>query len=303
MMNVTFWGVRGSIPTPGYETAKYGGNTLCVEIRFEGCDRTLIVDAGSGIRRLGIEMSRRPRTAPVDLFFTHTHLDHILGLAFFSPLFIPESRLTLYGPVVSFEDSLERTIGGQLSYRYFPLRQVELAAQIRYVDLTEGIYDLGDGIVVSSAYLNHPLLCMGYRIEYRGRVLCTAFDTEPFRNLFLDDPGRPGYDKDLALEGARAVRDAELRVTEFLKGADLLIHDGQYTEEEYAGGRVGWGHSSIEHAVGVAETCGARCLALIHHDPMRTDLQMDALAERYGGVRPGTELEVIFAREGLTFSV
>lgn len=304
MMKVTFWGVRGSIPTPGYETAKYGGNTLCVEIRFEGCERTVIIDAGSGIRRLGIEIqAHRPPKAPVDLFFTHTHLDHILGFAFFSPLFAPESRLTLYGPVVSSEDSLERTIGGQLSYRYFPLRQVELAARIRYVDLTEGVYDLGDGIVVSAAYLNHPLLCMGYRFEHRGKTLCTAFDTEPFRNLFDDDPGRPGYDEALAQEGARAARDAERRLTEFLKGADLLIHDGQYTEKEYAGGRVGWGHSSIEHAVGVAEACGARHLALVHHDPMRTDQEMDMLAVRYGGVRPGTGLEVVFAREGLTLSV
>jgi phosphoribosyl 1,2-cyclic phosphodiesterase len=147
-MKVTFWGVRGSIPTPGYETARYGGNTLCVEVSFGECGRTLVIDAGSGIRRLGHDLMTRPGRAPrvaLDLFLTHTHLDHILGLPFFQPLYRSDTQVSLYGPVTSSEGSLKKVIGGQLSYPYFPVRQVELAADIRYIDLAEGVYDTVTG--------------------------------------------------------------------------------------------------------------------------------------------------------------
>jgi phosphoribosyl 1,2-cyclic phosphodiesterase len=306
-MDVTFWGVRGSIPSPGYDTARYGGNTLCIEAVPDGCSRTLVIDAGSGIRQLGNDlMSRLGRGAgppPIDLLFSHTHLDHILGLPFFRPLYHPATRATLYGPVISAEDSLEQVIGGQLSYRYFPVRQVELSADIRYVDLREGALELGDGIRVSTTYLNHPLLCMGYRIEQGGKAICTAFDTEPFHNLFATDPAAPGYDELMAQEGELAAREADARLKQFFCGADLLVHDGQFTEAEYRSGRVGWGHSAIEHAVAVAEACGVRRLALVHHDPLRTDDELDALARAHGGVRPGSGLEVIFAHEGLSLSL
>jgi phosphoribosyl 1,2-cyclic phosphodiesterase len=305
-MKVTFWGVRGSIPTPGYETARYGGNTLCVEVWLGECGRTIVIDAGSGIRRLGQDLMARPGRASrvsLDLFLTHTHLDHILGLPFFQPLYHSDTLVSLYGPVTSSADSLEKVIGGQLSYRYFPVRQVELAADIRYVDLAEGVYDIGDGIRISATYLNHPLLCMGYRLECRGKVLCTAFDTEPFHNIFNTAASDAGYDEGMALEGGLAAREANLRIQEFMRGADLLIHDGQFTAAEYAAGRVGWGHSSIEHAMAVAEACGARRLALVHHDPLRTDLELDKLAEVHGGLRPGSGLEVCFAHEGLSLAL
>jgi phosphoribosyl 1,2-cyclic phosphodiesterase len=298
---VTFWGVRGSIPTPGYETSRYGGNTLCVELRFSASRRTLIIDAGSGIRRLGDDLLARSGPAgglALDLLLSHTHLDHILGLPFFGPLYRRDTRLTLYGPTISPENRLEEVIGGQLCYRYFPVRQVELAAAITYVDLREGVYDLGDGITLTATYLNHPLLCMGYRLDWRGRSVCTAFDTEPFRNLFINDPEDPGYDAIMALEGEQAAREADLRMQSFFRGADLLIHDGQYTEQEYQSGRAGWGHSSIEQAVRAAETAGCRRLALIHHDPMRSDSELDGLSGRYSGRRAGSGLEVCFAREG-----
>jgi phosphoribosyl 1,2-cyclic phosphodiesterase len=302
-MDVTFWGVRGSIPTPGYDTARYGGNTLCIEVVPEGCNRTLVIDAGSGIRLLGNDLASRPGRAAgparIDLLLTHTHLDHILGLPFFRPLYSPATRATLYGPVISAADSLKQVIGGQLSYRYFPVRQVELSAAMRYVDLKEGTLELGDGIRVSAAYLNHPLLCMGYRIEQGGKVICTGFDTEPFHNVFTTDPSVPGYDELMAQEGELAAREAASRLAEFFRGADLLIHDGQFTEAEYRCGRIGWGHSAIEHAVAVAEASGARRLALVHHDPLRSDDELDELARIYGGKRAESGLEVIFAHEGL----
>jgi phosphoribosyl 1,2-cyclic phosphodiesterase len=298
--------VRGSIPTPGYETSRYGGNTLCVEVGLSGCGRTLIIDAGSGIRRLGDDLlarGRPPDGLGVDLLLSHTHLDHILGLPFFGPLYRRDTRVTIYGPTISPSDRLEQVIGGQLCYRYFPVRQVELAARITYVDLREGVYDLGDGITLTATYLNHPLLCMGYRLDWGGRSVCTAFDTEPFRNLFVTDPRDPAYDELMALEGEQAAREAGLRMQAFFRGADLLIHDGQYTEQEYGAGRAGWGHSSIEQAIRAAEAAGCRRLALIHHDPMRSDTDLDALSEHHSGLRPESGLEVCFAREGLSVAI
>jgi len=249
---------------------------------------------------VGDDLLARPEPAgglALDLLLSHTHLDHILGLPFFGPLYRRDTRLTLYGPTISPEDRLEEVIGGQLCYRYFPVRQVELAAAITYVDLREGVYDLGDGITLTATYLNHPLLCMGYRFDWRGRSVCTAFDTEPFRNLFISDPEDPGYDAIMALEGEQAAREADLRMLSFFRDADLLIHDGQYTEQEYQAGRAGWGHSSIEQAVRAAEAAGCRRLALIHHDPMRSDSELDRLSDQYSGRRAGSGLDVCFARE------
>jgi phosphoribosyl 1,2-cyclic phosphodiesterase len=308
-MEVVFWGVRGSIPTPGRETIRYGGNTMCLAVEFADSGRLIVIDAGSGIRRLGDELLRRrgPRSGlRLDLLLTHTHLDHILGLPFFRPLYEKETRITLYGPVISPAERLEDVIGAQLSYRYFPVRQIELAAEIAYIDLREGRYDLGDGIQLSAAYLNHPLLCMGYRIDYRGRSFCTAFDTEPFRNLFITDAAHPDFDAAIAAEGAAAAEEAGRRMKSFFAQADLLVHDGQFTEEEYRAGRAGWGHSSIEHALGFARACGARRVALVHHDPMRSDAEMDQLAERYAAApAQGGDgaLEVLFAREGLSIRI
>jgi phosphoribosyl 1,2-cyclic phosphodiesterase len=305
-VTVRFWGVRGSVPTPGHETSRYGGNTLCIEVSFAGCGRTLIIDAGSGIRRLGDDLLARSGRTPslsVDILLSHTHLDHILGFPFFQPLYRRDTRVSLYGPVISPEDRLEQVIGGQMSYRYFPVRAVELAAEISYIDLREGVYELGQGIRLSATYLNHPLLCMGYRIEFGGRVLCTAFDTEPFHNVFITDPDDPRYDQTMAQEGEEAAQAAAFRMNHFFRGADLLIHDGQFTEQEYRTARVGWGHSSIEHAISLAESSGSRRLALVHHDPARTDTELDGLAQRYGGLRPGSGVEVCFAHEGLSITL
>lgn len=301
---VTFWGVRGSIPTPGAETTRYGGNTLCLEVEFLPAGRRVVIDAGSGLRRLGEALYRGgPEAAPsLDLLLTHTHLDHILGLPFFRPLYDRRARITIYGPVISPDERLERVIGAQLSYRYFPVRQVELSAAIDYVDLKEGVYELEGGIRLTATYLNHPLLCMGYRLEYGGRSVCTAFDTEPFRNLYITDRRHPDFDEMLAAAGENAAREAEGRMRAFCAGADLLIHDGQYTQEEYIGGRCGWGHSAVEYALELAHACGARRLALVHHDPMRSDDELDRLAARYAAVAAGMPSlggRLWFAHEGL----
>ena len=301
-MKIRFWGVRGSIPSPGPEFVKYGGNTLCVEVCLEGLDRLIIIDAGSGLRLLGNQlMSKQDSEKPfrVDIFLTHTHLDHLLGFPFFAPIFQHSTRLNIYGPVTCEEDSLEAVLGGQLSYRYFPIRQVELAANIDYINLKEGSFDLGDGIQLTTKYLNHPLLCLGFRFEYEGKICCTAYDTEPFQNLFITDPHDPAFDAIMAHEGEAAARDEKLRLEEFFAGADLLIHDAQFTQQEYEASKRGWGHSPLEYAIKSAMRSQVKRLALFHHDPMRTDAQLDALAEMHCDSQESDSTEVFFAREGM----
>ncbi|MGD9057443.1 MAG: MBL fold metallo-hydrolase [Desulfobacterales bacterium] len=305
-MIVKFWGVRGSIPTPGSETAKYGGNTICIEMIFADIQRRIIIDAGSGLRLLGDHLLAEQASGEAiktDIFLTHTHLDHIIGFPFFAPIFIPKTRLRVYGPVTCETESLETVIGGQLSYRYFPVRQQELAAHIDYINLAEGCFDLGDDIQLTTKYLNHPLLCLGLRFEYKGRVCCTAYDTEPFQNLFVTDPRDPAFDALMAHQGEAAATEENRRMSAFFAGADLLIHDAQYTQQEYETSRKGWGHSPMESVIYAAQQSDVRMLALFHHDPMRTDVQLDELTEMLCDRRHAGDTDVFFAREGMQLKI
>ncbi len=303
-MKIKFWGVRGSIPCPGPHTMKYGGNTACVELRFE--DRLIIIDAGSGIRDLGNHMMSHdlPRgPMKTEIFLTHTHWDHIMGFPFFTPIYIPGTKLKVYGPVTYEDDTLKEIVGGQLAYRYFPVRQTELAAEIEYTDLKEGQFDLGDGIMVTTKYLNHPILCLGYRFEHRGKVLCTAYDTEPFQNVFATDPDDPSYDEAMTHEGEQAAREQNQLLEKFMTGADLVIYDAQYTREEYQSSKAGWGHSSVEYAIAAARRTKVKRLALFHHEPVRNDDQLDELTKRYCNSDYTGETEVFFAREGMEIDI
>jgi phosphoribosyl 1,2-cyclic phosphodiesterase len=285
---------------------KYGGNTSCIELHFPELNRRIIIDAGSGLRELGnFMMANDFKKGPIstDIFLTHTHWDHIMGFPFFAPIYVKGTTIRVHGPV-SFEgDTLEKIVGDQLTYRYFPVRQTELAARIEYHDLKEGTRDLGDGITVTAKYLNHPILCLGYRFLYQGKTVCTAYDTEPFRNVFCTDPEDPSYDQDMALEGKLVAQEQNDVLAQFFAGANLLVHDAQYIEEEYTDKFLGWGHSSFEHAVAAATRVGVKSLALFHHDPMRSDDQIDALSEKYC-LKPGPgDPEIFFAREGVELDI
>ncbi len=301
-MFVKFWGVRGSIPCPGSDTCKYGGNTACIEIRFHETDRLIIIDAGSGLRELGNymvahDLPKGPIQA--DLFLTHTHWDHILGFPFFAPVYIPGTKLNVYGPVTYETDSLKDIVGGQLSYQYFPIRQSELAAEIKYHNMKAGRVDLGDDIVLTTKYLNHPILCLGYRFEYRGRVVCTAYDTEPFQNVFCTDPEDPSYDEAMAAEGELVAREENERVEEFIRESDLLVYDAQYTHAEYESSKKGWGHSAIEAVTATAKRLNIKTTALFHHEPVRTDAQLDELSKIHCSAGASGRQEIFFAREGM----
>jgi phosphoribosyl 1,2-cyclic phosphodiesterase len=302
-----FWGVRGSIPCPGPTTVLHGGNTACLELRFGPERRLVIVDAGTGIRELGNEMMRTDLTkGPIKttLFLTHTHWDHIMGFPFFTPAFVPGTELKVYGPVTYEDDPLDVIVGGQLTYRYFPVRQDQLAGKIEYANLKEGVHDMGDGLVVRTKYLNHPILVLGYRFEYAGKCVCTAYDTEPFRNVFAAEPSDPGYDEEAVREGDDAAREENAKVTEFFSGADVLVHDTQYTNKEYVTSRRDWGHSSYEHAINAANRARVKKLLMFHHDPLRTDQELIRFESVYRrALRGKSDMQVLMAREGMVVEV
>jgi phosphoribosyl 1,2-cyclic phosphodiesterase len=292
------WGVRGSIPTPGPDTVLFGGNTACLEIRAG--DRLIIVDLGTGVKPLGDwlmanELKKRPIVA--DIFITHTHWDHIMGFPMFTPIFVPTTKLKIWGPVSYDGDSMETVIGTQLSYRYWPVRLSELSAKIEYGELKQESIDLGGGLILTTKYLNHPNLCLGYRFEYEGKSIVTAYDTEPFSNLFPTDKNDPAYDEDTAREGELAAAQENQKVLDFIKGADVLIYDAQYTKEEYDAHR-GWGHSSYDHAIESARLANVKKLICFHHEPRRTDDELAAMEAGFRKQFAADSFEIMMAREG-----
>lgn len=303
-MKVRFWGVRGSIPTPGPETVKYGGNTTCIEVRLKD-ERIIIIGAGSGIRSLGNQLvTKDMQKGPlnVNLFISHTHWDHIMGFPFFTPIFIPGNKIKVHGPVNIGDESLEKIFALQMSHNYFPLRADELAADISYQILREGSFQLFDDVKITTKILNHPIIDLGYKIEADGVILVTLYDHEPFRNLFDGNPEDEDYDEVAKIEGEKAAQENNERIMQFMKGADLLIHDAQYTKKEYLSSKVGWGHSPMEYALHSSYKAGVKRLALFHHEPTRSDGEFDiiesALTKRVSKIKDH-RMEVFFAREGL----
>ena len=300
-MKMRFWGVRGSIPCPGSHTMKYGGNGACIELRVEGRKEIIVIDAGSGIRELGNSLVANDLpNGPLQLalYLSHTHWDHIMGFPYFTPIYIPGTKMTVHGPVTYEDDPLKDVVGGQMKYRYFPINVGELASDIEYKRLREEPnIDLGDGLLLTTKFLNHPITALGYRFEYKGKVFCTCYDHEPYRNLFITDPDHPEYDEAMAYEGEEVAQEQNQAVEDFFKGADLLVHDTQYTEEEYKT-KVNWGHSTFEWAIAAANRAGVKRLALFHHDPDRTDAQIEEMEKTY--CEPGKygNTEVFFATEG-----
>ena len=289
-MRVRFWGTRGSIPRPTLEMLRYGGNTSCTEVRLND-GMLVILDCGTGAYSLGqrlLEEGSKPTRGHI--FISHTHWDHIQGFPFFAPLFIPGNEWDIYGP--GQRNQLEATLAGQMEYNYFPITLGQLAAKVHYHDLKEETFIIGNMRIVTT-YLNHPSLALGYRLEADNAVLAYIVDHEPHVAHQLVE----GNPTDVALE-TLLIHAEERRHFEFLSGADLVIHDAQYTLAEYPA-KTGWGHSPIEYAVAVAMGAKAKRLALYHHDPQRTDEQLDQLIKRLRSRAGGTgTLEVFGAAEG-----
>ena len=286
-MRIRFWGTRGSLAKPGPSTLRYGGNTSCVEVRT--LDGTLLVlDCGTGAHELGVSlMASGVKPLRGHLMLTHTHWDHIQGFPFFVPLFVPGNEWDIYAPG-GLGQHLETTLAGQMEYNYFPVTLAQLGATIRFHDLSEGSFKVG-GISVTAQYLNHPALTLGYRLEADGATFVYAVDHEP-NAASLCAAGT---------KSAQPVHGEDRRHVEFLAGADLIVHDAQYTIAEYPA-KEGWGHSPAETAVDYAIAAGAKRLALFHYDPLRTDDGVDQVLDlcRKRVAASQSTLDVFGAAEG-----
>ncbi len=278
-MKVTLWGTRGSLPNAGPETVKYGGNTSCVEVR--GGDGTAIVlDAGTGIRRLGTALQCGP--GRIDVMLTHLHMDHIQGLGFFAPLYDADADVHIWGPPSTTMDLRER-LARYLSPPLFPVRIRDLPCKLTLHDLHPGTFEIGC-FTITSDFVCHPGPTFGYRIAENGSSLAYIPDHEPA--LCSDSPGRePDWTSGFALA----------------EGVDTLIHDAQYSDAEYPE-HVGWGHSSLAQTISFAAASGVRRLVTFHHDPAHDDATLDGLVEEaYATCKP--QCYIVPGTQGLTIEV
>jgi len=291
-MYVTFWGTRGSISTPGRTTEKYGGNTPCVFVQYQGTN--IIFDAGTGIRGLGLQLAEqledKKDNLSLHLFLSHTHWDHIQGLPFFEAAYIKGTELVIYGSSKKGR-FLESILKRQMDVDYFPLGLSEMAAEIKIREISEETISLGSVVVDWQEQIFHPGGSVRYRLTAGGKRVAYATDVE------LDRMFGPGL-KDANSDGA--MRD----YLDFIQGVDLLIADGQYTEEEYPE-KMDWGHTSIPVILELAEKADVKQLAIFHHDPQHSDKILDSLwHECHAGTGDSeSRMNVFWAREGMTLAI
>jgi len=266
-MKVRFWGVRGSIASPGPATVRYGGNTTCIEIRTDN-NELIIIDAGTGIFPLSQTLlAELPVTANVLL--THSHWDHIQGLPFFIPNFIPGNTLRLHGafdPVSG--KGVEQVMSVQLQYSYFPVREAEMKARIEYITLApEQSIQIGSA-TVTPYLMNHPVIDFGYRIESHGKSVFFTGDHEAPLNIY--DPGDEAY-----AEYQSFVEEKHESILRAMRGVDVLIADSSYTAQEYPA-KKGWGHGTFNSSIQYAKEADAKVLFCTHHEPTRSDDALEA---------------------------
>jgi phosphoribosyl 1,2-cyclic phosphodiesterase len=268
-MSLRFWGVRGSVPCPDADALRYGGNTACVEIRCG--EHLLILDAGTGLRQLGDALAKESQSMEIDIFLSHCHIDHIIGLPFFAPLYRTERAVSLWGGRLESAIDIEQALRRLMSHPLFPIQVGDFCAQLKFRDFRAGeTLTPRAGITVRTAPLRHPGGATGYRIEYAGRSVAYLTDTE-----FPDGVIDPA-------------------ILSLAHSSDLVILDSTYTDEELRLHR-GWGHASWQQGIQLANISNTKQLCLFHHDPRHNDAFMDAVAKAAEAARAGT----IVAYEGL----
>ncbi|MDZ4202534.1 MAG: MBL fold metallo-hydrolase [Gallionella sp.] len=290
-MKIRFWGVRGSIPVPGPGTVRYGGNTTCIEVRSD-TDDLIVLDGGTGIFQLAQSlMGSLPVTAHI--FNTHSHWDHIHGLPFFTPIFIPGNKLFLYAPFDPLTgEGAERIMNVQMQYSYFPVREAEMKSRIEYVTAMPHEAVVIGSATVTPVMLNHPVIDLGYRVDCNGKSIFFTGDHEPNSNIYAREDDGYAVFESLIIEQRQSIVEA-------IRGVDVLIADCAYTAEEYPS-KKGWGHGTFDSGIELAKAAGVKTLYCTHHEPMRTDDELErvfAIAlERHADSLNG--LQVRLAREG-----
>lgn len=266
---VRFWGVRGSISTSDDRTCRYGGNTSCLEVRCG--EHLLIFDAGTGVRYLGNELCRAGEPVDADLFLTHTHYDHVSGIPFFVPFFVPGNSFRMWAGHLLPDNHIHAVLCDLMKSPLFPVPPEIFQSHIEFHDFLPGdVLAPNQDVVVRSCPLNHPNGAVGYRVEFEGKSICYLTDTEHF-------PDGP-----------------DANIVELIRGADIAIYDSMFTEQEYVS-RVGWGHSTWEAGAALCDAADVKQFVIFHHDPEHDDDFMDRIAEEAEARRPGT----VVAREGL----
>jgi phosphoribosyl 1,2-cyclic phosphodiesterase len=296
-MKLRLWGVRGSIPSPGPQTVRYGGNTTCLEIRTDN-NELIIIDAGTGIFPLA--QSLLPEM-PVDasLFISHTHWDHIQGFPFFIPNFVPGNRLHIHGPFdpVS-RKGIRESLAVQLEYSYFPVREVELKGALDYTNLSDRNSISRGSAIVTPVLMNHPVLNYGYHVACGGKSIFFTGDHEPSHNIYSSND--PEYEQYQAM-----IDQKEQAIIDIITGCDILVADSSYTPDEYQNGKIGWGHGTYDSSIAMARKAKVKRLVCTHHEPTRSDDKLEAVfAAALERNPPGDgDPEIMLAREGLEIEI
>ncbi|MBN2467725.1 MAG: response regulator [Deltaproteobacteria bacterium] len=285
-MKIKFWGTRGSIPTPGPKTVGYGGNTPCVEVNLGG-DFLLILDAGSGIRELGNRLLENRNKIRGHIFLSHFHWDHIQGLPFFAPAYSPENQFTIYG-CEDRQVKLGKLLSDQMESVYFPVPLRRFGASIQFFPLDEGSYEI-ESFRLKTVFLNHPSKTLGYRITHRQKSIGYITDNEFITNFTERPRGVPNERFD----------EYNLKIIEFIRNADVVIIDAQYTREEYQS-KKGWGHSHYETVLDITLAANVKKCVLFHHDPAHTDDDMEKILSHCRAIvdQRGKKMECMVAKEG-----
>lgn len=264
---IRFWGVRGSIACPGPETVRYGGNTTCIEV---GCgEEFLIIDGGTGLRALGLILAKK-QPERVDLFFTHAHWDHVAGVPFFVPTYMPGIAVHFWAGSLLPDRTIEAVLKEQMLAPLFPV-QMNALKNCHFHDFQCGDgWEVRSGVMLDTCPLNHPNRACGYKITFAGKSICIITDTE------------------------HRLGERDSVIVDFVRGADIMVYDAMYTDEEYPR-YVGWGHSTWQEALRIADAAGVKTAVPFHHEPTHDDAFMDRIAADAQAHRPGT----IFAQEGM----